>query len=68
MLVAIAVLAAASNSHADALYHVLRALATSGGRERTLDEYRVLLEGTGFALREARSTRTPWSLIIGSPE
>jgi hypothetical protein len=41
----------------------LAMLALTGGRERTLDEFRALLAASGFELRRARATASPYSVL-----
>jgi hypothetical protein len=38
-------------------------LALTGGRERTVEEFRALFEETGFALKDVHPTVSPYSLI-----
>lgn len=42
-------------------------LVMEGGKERTKDEYRKLLDATGFKLTRIISTKSPYSLIEGEP-
>ena len=42
-------------------------MTNHGGKERTLAEYRNLLEATGFNLARVVPTSTPWSLIEAVP-
>ena len=38
---------------------------TDGGRDRTSDEYRALLEGAGLQLTRVVPTNSPWSIVEG---
>lgn len=40
-------------------------LALTGGRERTLNEFGVLLAKSGFRLESIHATSTPFTLIVG---
>ena len=42
-------------------------LVMEGGKERTKDEYRKLLDATGFKLTRIIPTKSPYSLIEGEP-
>jgi hypothetical protein len=44
-------------------YLDLTMLAVLGARERTLEEYKALLEMAGFSLTSVRQTSTPFALI-----
>ncbi len=43
----------------------LEMMVITGGRERTKEEYRNLLEVSGFALREVLPTQAGVSLLVG---
>jgi ubiquinone/menaquinone biosynthesis C-methylase UbiE len=49
-------------------YMDLNMLVMTGGRERTEDEYRALLEASGFRLRRIIPTESPMSIIEGERE
>jgi hypothetical protein len=40
-------------------------LVIEGGKERTKDEYRKLLEASGFRLARVNPTKSPYSVIEG---
>ena len=42
-------------------------LVMEGGKERTKEEYRKLLEGSGFKLTRIVPTNSPYSVIEGDP-
>jgi len=43
-------------------------MAGLGGRERTREEFRSILEQSGFRIAEVHRTVSPLSLIIAAPE
>ncbi|MEO8272980.1 MAG: methyltransferase [Chloroflexota bacterium] len=45
----------------------LHMLVMPGGRERTADEWRVLLEAGGFSLDDIRSIPGTWQVVVGRP-
>lgn len=66
-------LAVTTKTHGPSLYRLLRALASvdltmmvlPGGKERTAEEYRVLLEASGFTLSRVVPTSSDVSIIEG---
>ena len=48
-------------------YHDMTMMVMTGGRERTQKEFEALLAASGFRLEQAVATRSPFTLLIGSP-
>jgi hypothetical protein len=42
-------------------------LVMTGGRERTEEEFRELMAGSGFRLTRVVSTESPFSVVEGQP-
>jgi hypothetical protein len=42
-------------------------MVMTGGRERTQKEFEALFATSGFRLEQAVATRSPFTLLIGSP-
>ena len=48
-------------------YLDLTMMVMTGGRERTQKEFETLFATSGFRLEQAVATRSPFTLLIGSP-
>jgi DNA-binding PadR family transcriptional regulator len=51
----------------EANYSDLTMMVMTGGRERTQKEFEALFAASGFRLEQAVATRSPFTLLIGSP-
>ena len=57
----------AGDAASEAKLFDINMLVVVGGRERTEQEYRELLDRSGFALVQAIATKSPLSLLEGRP-
>jgi hypothetical protein len=55
------------NEAAEAKLFDINMLVIAGGRERTQDEYRALLDQSGLQLQRVATTRSPLSVIVAAP-
>jgi len=48
-------------------YSDMTMMVMTGGRERTQKEFEALFATSGFRLEQAVATRSPFTLLVGSP-